>query len=221
MWKKCAKSGGFSLNSPSIFIANTARPIRSRNQALRFQRRSHRKPNRFTAFPFGQIEFVSLRLLVHFTISFYKMYKSRMSVTIDGIKIYPNTDFKPHYVHIRGKKIYTGIQGMCVELVRRWLIKKWGITFPSISNAYEILKLPFFTDIYSGACVPFTVHRNSANKSPPVGSILVWGKDYDEDKTGHVAIVLENHGRLKIMEQNTKTPVRTISMKSVERWIEF
>jgi hypothetical protein len=140
---------------------------------------------------------------------------------VDGIKIYPNTDLKPHYVHADGKKIYTGIQGMCVELVRRWLIKKWGITFPSISNAYDILKLPHFIDIYTNAHVPFTVHKNSMNKSPPIGSILVWGRDYDRDKTGHVAIVLEDGGRLKIMEQNTKTPVRMISKKSVERWIEF
>ena len=138
---------------------------------------------------------------------------------IDGIKIYPVTDQKPRYVQVDGNKIYSGTDGMCVELVRRYLIKKWGITFPSISNAYEIVTLPHFTNIYNGAHVPFTVHKNSANKSPPVGSILVWGKDYK--KTGHVAIVIEDCGTLKIMEQNTKTPVRMISKKSVERWITF
>ena len=56
--------------------------------------------------------------------------------------------------------------------------------------------------------------------SPSVGSIIVWGKDYN--KTGHLAIVIENNGNyLKIMEQNTKTPIRIISKKSVKQWIFF
>ena len=136
---------------------------------------------------------------------------------VDGITIYSVTDQKPRYVQVNGKRVYSGIDGMCVELVRRYIIKKRGITFPSISNAYEIVKLPHFTDIYNGSPIPFTVHKGG---SPSVGSIIVWGKEYN--KTGHLAIVVEDNGNcLKIMEQNTKTPIRIIKKKSVKQWIHF
>ena len=87
-------------------------------------------------------------------------------------------------------KIYYGIKYQCVELVRRWLIEKYNLTFPSINNAYEIFNLEYLYRINSITKLIRWISITNGNYiKPDIGAILVWNNNGDFKYTGHVAII--------------------------------
>jgi glutathionylspermidine amidase/synthetase len=107
--------------------------------------------------------------------------------------------------------IYTGLQWQCVELARRYLITQHRLTFPSVPNAYDIFDLTHFLSIDTSEKVPITAYKNGSNVKPTIGSLLIWAKTYNNEKTGHVAVVTAIYPHsIQIMEQNSPQPMRCI-----------
>jgi len=106
------------------------------------------------------------------------------------------------------KKIYSsyGIPFECVELVRRYFILYYGLTFPSIPDAFDM-----FTSINS------LIHINTSQvilletvfsqnvDDLHVGDIIFWKHNRTNSNYGHVAIVVRStKGKVVIAQQNMK-----------------
>ena len=116
-----------------------------------------------------------------------------------------------HSIIIDGKRVQTGLKWQCVELARRYFLVTKGITFPSIPNAYDIFDLAHMIHFSSGKKVAIHKHHNGSIVKPTVGSLLLWGKEYDQNETGHVAVIIGIYPHsIQIMEQNNSTSHRTI-----------
>jgi hypothetical protein len=94
----------------------------------------------------------------------------------------------------------------CVELSRRYLILRHGLTFDSIGMAYEIFDLPHARRLADGALHRWHAHRNGRSTVPPrVGSLLIWEPVGYFRTTGHVAVVVDvQPGHIDIIEQNVE-----------------
>ena len=110
---------------------------------------------------------------------------SLLGIDYYGVPAYIN-DFiqKNHYE----KNIYTGIQWECVEYVRRWYIKIFNLTFPSIENAFDIWNIPYVYDPVTKKQLRFDSVANGTNVEPRVGDILVFTQN-EFYPYGHVAII--------------------------------
>jgi len=103
---------------------------------------------------------------------------------------------------------YIGLVHQCVEYARKWWMIKQGITFESITSAYEILYLTQGKDIYTNQTFPLGRSINgSAKRTPKVGDLLVYGADRSDPNWlhGHVAVVVGvdlKAGELFIAEEN-------------------
>ena len=104
------------------------------------------------------------------------------------------------------KKTYSsyGIPFECVELVRRYFILYYGLTFPSIPDAFDM-----FTSINS------LIHINTSQiilletvfsqnvDDLHVGDILFWKRNRANTNYGHVAIIVRAiKGKVAIAQQN-------------------
>jgi len=120
-----------------------------------------------------------------------------------------------HFISYHGKQIQTGLKWQCVELARRYLILQYGISFPSVENAYEIFDLSSMYYVETKQPVACTSYKNGSKEIPLVGSLLIWDKKYDPNETGHVAVITNvfNHS-IQIIEQNNNTSNRTISIEN-------
>lgn len=103
--------------------------------------------------------------------------------------------------------IFTGIRWQCVEFARRYIIINSGLTFKQIDNAYEIFKLNNFYNLLTNKPHPINKYLNGSNVLPKVGSLLIWNKYVDENKTGHVAIItkIKLPDYIEVAEQNYHT----------------
>lgn len=92
----------------------------------------------------------------------------------------------------------TGKKWQCVEFVRRYYMQIHRLTFRSVANAYEMMKLTEFIDIDTQQSHPCTFHF-PANSTPQKDDILL----LEYEKYGHVAIVVAVEGsNIRIVEQN-------------------
>ena len=139
-------------------------------------------------------------LLFYFIIRFFlrglrvPSYGDVLGWTKEGVISFSN------YKKDGKQRSYAGEKWECVEFVRRFLMTTRGITFDEIDHAYDIFNLSSFQTI-DGKRIPI-VKNNKKQYKPERGDVLVWGKD--EDKNGHVAMVVETkeNGDILIAEQN-------------------
>ena len=116
-----------------------------------------------------------------------------------------------HTILLNGIRIETGLKWQCVELARRYLLVTKGITFPSIPNAYDIFNLHHMINVFTGRKALISRHANGSTVVPTIGSLLIWGKEYDKNETGHVAVITSIYQySIQIMEQNNSTSHRII-----------
>jgi hypothetical protein len=103
----------------------------------------------------------------------------------------------------RGKTL--GIKYQCVELLRRWLIKKHLVTFSDVPNAHAMFNLSHVTTVSKKTKKNqwLTIYNGTQSK-PPLNAVLIWGKRGTKNN-GHVAIVKKIQGdRIGIIEQNNE-----------------
>jgi hypothetical protein len=108
----------------------------------------------------------------------------------------------------RWEDTYTGIRWQCVEMARRWLIARRGLTFGDVDLAIDIWdQIDQYRDIQSGQEYPVVSILNGADAPPEVGNLLIYAKALEG--TGHVAVVTELTlpdgdvaGNVEVAEQN-------------------
>jgi len=96
--------------------------------------------------------------------------------------------------------LLTGKKWQCVEFVRRYYMQIHGLTFPSVVNAYEMMKLTEVIDIRTRQSYPCTFH-SSLESTPQKDDILI----LEHEEYGHTAVIVGIQGdRIRIAEQNWK-----------------
>ena len=120
-------------------------------------------------------------------------------VTENGVVAYCNNSqysFANHLLY----GLPTGKKWQCVEFVRRYYMQIHRLTFPSVADAYEMMKLTEFIDIDTRQ--PRTCTFHSPLKSTPQKDDIIIMK---HEEYGHTAIVVAVQGsRIRIAEQNWK-----------------
>jgi surface antigen len=118
-------------------------------------------------------------------------------VTENGVIAYCNSskyNLSDHYLD----GLPTGKKWQCVEFVRRYYMQIHGLTFPSVANAYEMMKLTEFIDIHTQQSYPYTFY-SPTESIPQKDDILI----IEHGKYGHTAIIVCIQGnRIRIAEQN-------------------
>jgi len=108
----------------------------------------------------------------------------------------------------RWEGTYTGIRWQCVEMARRWLIARRGLTFGDVNLAVDIWDhIDHYSDVETGETFPVESILNGAERPPAVGNLLIYAKALEG--TGHVAVVTdlalapgETSGSIEVAEQN-------------------
>ena len=100
------------------------------------------------------------------------------------------------------------------------MILNKNITFNEINNAYQIFDLDYFIDIHTNEKIKIYKHYNGSNIIPQIGSLLVWDKYVDKNRSGHVAIITYvTNNYIEIVEQNWKKDYININKKYSRRLI--
>ena len=106
----------------------------------------------------------------------------------------------------RRKKIKSdyGIPYECVELVRRFFNQYYGLTFPSIKDAYEMFKkIDSLIYIANNQVVLLQTISAPNIQNMQVGDILFWKRNEKNWNYGHVAIIVySNKEKIVIAQQN-------------------
>jgi hypothetical protein len=108
----------------------------------------------------------------------------------------------------RHKKVKTqyGIPFECVELARRFYNQYYGLTFPSIRDAYEMFK-KIESLIHTGnhqLVLLQTITTPNIDRFC-VGDTLFWKRDEKNDNYGHVGIIVySDEKKVVIAQQNEK-----------------
>jgi len=103
---------------------------------------------------------------------------------------------------------YIGVIYQCVEYARKWWMKNFQITFPSIDSAYQILYLTESENIYTHKKAPLARSINgSAKKAPKRGDLLIYAPDRNNPNWihGHVAVIVKvniKKGVIYVAEEN-------------------
>ena len=112
----------------------------------------------------------------------------------------------------RKRKIKTdyGIPFECVELARRFYNQYYGLTFPSICDAYQMFKKIdslIHTTNHQVVQLQTIVAPNIDRIC--VGDALFWRRKEKNDNYGHVGIIVYSDGkRVVIAQQNQKKPLK-------------
>jgi hypothetical protein len=107
----------------------------------------------------------------------------------------------------RRKKVKTqyGIPFECVELARRFYNQYYGLTFPSVRDAYEIFK-KIDTLIHTGNHQLVLLQTITAPNIDRfcVGDTLFWQRDEKNDNYGHVGIIVYSDGKKVVIAQQNE-----------------
>jgi len=111
-----------------------------------------------------------------------------------------------HIYMDRRKKVKTdyGVAFECVELVRRFYNQYYGLTFPSVRNAYEMFK-NIDSLIHTGNHQMVLFQSIGAPNIDRicVGDALFWRKHKNNDNYGHVGIIVySDEKKVVIAQQN-------------------
>lgn len=117
-----------------------------------------------------------------------------------------------HIYMDRRRKIKTdyGIPFECVELARRFYNQYYGLTFPSIRDAYQMFK-KIDSLIHTGNHQVVQLQTIGAPNIDRicVGDALFWQRHEANDNYGHVGIIVYSDGkRVVIAQQNEKKPLK-------------
>ena len=112
----------------------------------------------------------------------------------------------------RRKKVKTdyGVAFECVELARRFYNQYYGLTFPSICDAYQMFK-KIDTLIHTGNHQVILLQTISAPNIDRicVGDALFWRRKEKNYNYGHVGIIVYSDGKnVVIAQQNQKKPLK-------------
>jgi hypothetical protein len=107
----------------------------------------------------------------------------------------------------RRKKIKTdyGIAFECVELARRFYNQYYGLTFPSVRDAYQIFK-KIDSLIYTGNNQVILLQTLTAPNIDRicVGDAIFWRKHKKNDNYGHVGIIVYSDMRKVVIAQQNE-----------------
>ena len=121
----------------------------------------------------------------------------------------------------RRRKIKTeyGIPFECVELARRFYNQYYGLTFPSIRDAYQMFK-KIDSLIYTGNNQVILLQTIVAPNIDRicVGDALFWRRKEKNDNYGHVSIIVYSDGkRVVIAQQNQKKPLKEYTTMEIQK----
>ena len=119
------------------------------------------------------------------------------------------------------KKIYSsyGISFECVELVRRYFTLYYGLTFPSIPDAFDMFSsINSLIHINTNQLILLETVNSQNVDDLRVGDILFWKRNRTNSNYGHVAIVVHStKGKVIIAQQNREKLVEEYSTSDIIR----
>lgn len=131
----------------------------------------------------------------------------------NGVSVYSNRNATRKNKHHRANGIYYGVLWQCVEFARRYWIQTFGLTFPSITNAYELMNLTSCTSVGTKKKHNIVVCNQGGYYPPLLHSLLVWKKSKQRN-AGHVAVITRiTPTTLHITQQNESKVHRTLSYR--------
>jgi len=136
------------------------------------------------------------------------------------------------------KKSDYGIPYECVELVRRFFNQYYGLTFPSIKDAYEMFKkIDSLIHTTNNQVVLLQTITSPNIQNIQICDILFWKRDKKNINYGHVAIIvysdkektviaqqnednsLEVYNTTKIIQEINKKNSPFLGIKRLPNWI--
>ena len=119
------------------------------------------------------------------------------------------------------KKTYSsyGIPFECVELVRRYFTLYYGLTFPSIPDAFDMFSsINSLIHINTSQVILLeTINSNNVDDLR-VGDIIFWKRNRMNTNYGHVAIVVSAiKGKVAIAQQNMPNLVEEYNASDIIR----
>ena len=119
------------------------------------------------------------------------------------------------------KKIYSnyGIPFECVELVRRYFTLYYGLTFPSIPDAFDMFSsINSLIHINTNQVILLETVYSQNVDDLRVGDILFWKRNRSNTNYGHVAIVVRAiKGKVAIAQQNMDDLVEEYNVSDIIR----
>jgi glutathionylspermidine amidase/synthetase len=119
------------------------------------------------------------------------------------------------------KKIYSsyGIPFECVELIRRYFILYYGLTFPSIPDAFDMFSsINSLIHINTNQVILLETVNSQNVDDLRVGDIIFWKRNRTNSNYGHVAIVVHStKGKVVIAQQNREKLVEEYNESDIIR----
>lgn len=123
-----------------------------------------------------------LLLILIAILLFYLSHYFVCGMTKNGVIGYCNTIPYDSLSYLDGH--YTGKKWECVEFVRRYYQQIFGLTFPSIKNAYNLMHMSSMKSLDGSSTVRCTFYKRG---TPQLHDILI----FDHEIHGHTAIVVK------------------------------
>ena len=119
------------------------------------------------------------------------------------------------------KRTYSsyGIPFECVELVRRYFTLYYGLTFPSIPDAFDMFSsINSLIHINTNQLILLETVYSQNVDDLRVGDIIFWKRNRTNTNYGHVAIVVRSlKGKVAIAQQNMDDLVEEYSASDIIR----
>ena len=119
------------------------------------------------------------------------------------------------------KKIYSnyGIPFECVELIRRYFTLYYGLTFPSIPDAFDMFSsVNSLIHINTNQVILLETVNSQNVDDLRVGDIIFWKRNRMNTNYGHVAIVVSAiKGKVAIAQQNMPNLVEEYNASDIIR----
>lgn len=119
------------------------------------------------------------------------------------------------------KKTYSnyGIPFECVELIRRYFTLYYGLTFPSIPDAFDMFSsINSLIHINTNQVILLETVNSQNIDDLRVGDIIFWKRNRANNYYGHVAIVVgSSKGKVAIAQQNMDDLVEEYNASDIIR----